>query len=82
MKDGANQEIEEGRFVIYTHQKTATMSLGFIVGRTATGVKMMEQYSYNDKPTNKTGLRVVMVSDEVAESMGKSFFKKMKKLNE
>lgn len=77
MTDGANQEIEEGRFVIYTHQKTATLSLGFIVGRTATGVKMMEA-SWGDKPTNKTGLRVVQVSDEVAKSMNSNFFQKMR----
>ena len=80
MRDGANQKIEEGRFVIYTHQKTATLSLGFIVGRTKTGVKIMETYSYNGKPTNKTSLRVVMVSDDVAESMNYSFVKKMKNI--
>jgi len=78
MKDGANQEIEEGKFVIYTGQKTATMSLGFIVGLTGTGVKMIGRLSWNNKPTRKTFSRVIQVSDELAKSMNESFFNKMR----
>ena len=77
MQDGAQQEIEMGRFVIYTHQKTATMSLGCIVGGSETRVKIEETYSYNGQPTNKTPERVIMVSDDVAKSKNLSFYNKM-----
>jgi hypothetical protein len=79
MKDGAKQEIEVGSFCIYTGQKTATLSLGCIVGVTRTGVQMMEAYYYKDKPTKKTALRVIQVPDAVAESMNEGFVKKMRK---
>jgi hypothetical protein len=73
MKDGANQEIKVGTFCIFTEQNTATMSLGFIIGFTANGVQIRGNYTL---PTRKTSLRVIQVSDELAESMDKNFFNK------
>lgn len=77
MKDGANQEIKVGTFCIYTGQNTATMSLGFIVGVTGTGVQMKERWS--SKPTRKTSLRVIQVPDEVAKSFDSHFLEEMRK---
>jgi len=78
MQDGAKQEIEEGKFVIYTGQKTAQMDLGFIVGLSNTKVKVKEIWEWRDRPMNKTPERVIIVGDDIAESMDKEFFDEMR----
>lgn len=79
MQDGANQEIEEGKFVIFSEHKTGQLSLGCIIGRTAKTVKVARpHYSWQSKTINKTSERLVQVSDAVAESMDKGFFDNIK----
>jgi len=81
MIDGANQEVKEGNFVIYSAHKSGQLDLGFVVGMTAKKVKIRKQYVYSwekDGCINKTPERIVQVDDKVAKSMGEKFFKEMR----
>lgn len=78
MIDGANQEVEPGKFVIYSEHGTGQLSLGFIVGFTPTKIRVKPSYSYGSQTIAKTPERIVQISNEIAESMNESFFDKMR----
>ena len=79
MIDGAKQEIEEGRFIIYSEHGTGQLSLGLIVGFTATKVRVARRhYSWQNERITKTPERIIMVADGVAESIEPDFFNKVR----
>lgn len=80
MIDGANQEVEQGNFAIFSRHKSGQLSIGFVVKQTATKVTLAKPWIWEGKheTVNKTPERIIQVSDEIAESMNPDFFNKMR----